>query len=50
MDTSGSLPMSSEEMTSTIEVLLALAEIEASIERRMPVTTISPTSVGWSPA
>lgn len=45
MDTSGSLPMSSEEMTSTIEVLLALAEIDASIERRMPVTTISPTSV-----
>ena len=43
METSGSLPMSSAEMTSTIEVLFALAEIDASIERRMPVTTISST-------
>ncbi|MNS96639.1 hypothetical protein D3C72_1309500 [compost metagenome] len=48
IETSGSLPMSSAEMTSTIEVLRALAEIEASIERRMPVTTISSTWVAWS--
>ena len=37
--------MSSAEMTSTIEVLRALAEIEASIDRRMPVTTTSSTWV-----
>ena len=48
IDTSGSLPMSSAEMTSTIEVLLALAEIEASMERRMPVTTTSSTWVARS--
>ena len=37
--------MSSDEITSTMEVLRALAAIELAIEARMPVTTTSSTWV-----
>ena len=38
METSGSLPMSSAEMASTMESEFFLTEIAASMPRRMPVT------------
>ena len=45
IEVSGSLPMSSAEMASTIEVDVFFKAIEFSIPARMPVTTISSTAV-----